>query len=101
MNGMEPTVKEQHQLNFDWQHLLECCIERGRAVTASEYADHLGIARSTAARRLVTLVAYEGAVTHRAIGRNRYPKISYEPSGKGERWSYSYGDYDLPDSEAL
>lgn len=98
---IEPTTKERHQMDFDWKHLLECCLEEGRAVTAGEYAAHMGIARSTAARRLVTLVEYEGAVTFRQMGKNRYPKITYEPSGRGETWSYGYGDYDLPNAEAL
>jgi len=97
----EISKKEQIQMDFDWRHLLECCLEEGRAVTAAQYAEHLGIARSTAARRLVTLVAYEGAVTFRNVGKNRYPKITYEPSGRGETWDYGYGSYDLPNAEAL
>lgn len=97
----ELTVKAQHQLNHDWQKLVECNVEEGESVTAAQFAQFLGIARSTAARRLVTLAEYEGAITFRLQGKNRFPKIVYEAAGRGTRWSYAYGDYDLPDSGAL
>jgi len=101
MEENELSKKAQHQLNHDWLKLVECNVEEGRAVTAAQFAQFLGIARSTAARRLVTLVGYEGAVTFRLQGKNRFPKIVYEAAGRGTRWSYAYGDYDLPDREAL
>jgi len=97
----ELTRKAQHQLTHDWEKLVECNVEEGRAITAAQFAQFLGIARSTAMRRLITLVEYEGAITFRLQGKNRFPKIVYEAAGRGTRWSYAYGDYDLPDSEAL
>lgn len=93
------SVKERHQLNFDWRHLGECCFEKGRAVTAAEYAAYMGIARSTSGRRLVDLVTNEVAITYRTTGRNKYPKISYEPIGKSETWDYTYGWYSGNDEE--
>lgn len=93
------SVKEKHQVGFDWRHLGDCCMERGRAVTAAEYAAYMGIARSTAGRRLVTLVEVELAVTQRQTGRNRYPKITYEPIGNGETWDYTYGWYSQNDED--
>lgn len=99
MQGNELTRKEQHQLRHDWQHLGECCFEKGRAVTAAEFAAYAGIARSTAGRRLVDLVTQEMAVTQRQQGKNRYPKMVYEPTGKNETWDYTYGWYSLNDGE--
>ena len=88
------SVKERHQLAYDWQHLGEACLDRGRAVTAAEYAVHMGIARSTAGRRLIALVEAELAETFRQTGKNRYPKITYQPTGHGQTWDYTYGRYD-------
>lgn len=93
------SVKERHQINFDWRHLGECCMEKGRAVTAAEYASFMGIARSTSGRRLVALVESEVAITERSTGKNKYPRIAYEPIGKNETWDYIYGWYSENDSE--
>ena len=99
MQGNELSRKEQHQIRFDWERLGECAFEKGRPVTASEFAAFLGIARSTATRRLVDLVEQEVAVTYRSEGRNHLPKIAYEPTGQGETWDYTYGWYSGNDEE--
>jgi len=91
VDGNELSRKEQHQLSFDWHKLVELCSEKGRAVTAGEFADFLGIARSTAARRLMAMVDHDGATTIRGAARNRFPKITYLPVGLGDTWSFSYG----------
>jgi len=89
-NGL--SRKAQHQLNFDWQKLVELCAEIGRPATAGEFAEHLGIARSTAARRLADMVEHDGATKIEGTARNRYPKYCYLPVGLGDTWSYLYGE---------
>lgn len=89
-NGL--SKKAQHQLDFDWHKLVELCSEIGRPATAGEFAQHMGIARSTAFRRLLAMVNNDGATTIRAAARNRYPKITYLPVGLGDTWNYAYGE---------
>jgi len=92
MPGNELTTKQRHALNFAHQMLLELCCDVGRPVTAGEFAVCLGVARSTAVRRLIELMGKNGAVSIRQAARNRFPKIVYEPAGRGETWDYGYGE---------
>jgi len=96
----ELSVKQMHALRFAHQMLLELCCDNGRPVTAGEFATCLGVARSTAVRRLIELMTENAAVSIRQQARNRYPKIVYEPAGRGETWDYGYGvraDYHTED----
>jgi len=92
MSENELTVKQRHALKFAHQMLLELCCEEGRPVTAGEFAAHLGIARSTAVARLMELANENALVAIRQQARNRFPKIVYEPAGRGETWDYGYGE---------
>jgi len=92
MPEKELSLKQRHALRYAHQMLLELCCDVGRPVTAGEFAQSLGIARSTAVRRLIELMSENGAVSIRQAARNRFPKIVYEPAGRGETWDYGYGE---------
>jgi len=92
MDGNELSKKARHQLDYDWHKLVELCSEMGRPVTAGEFAEHMGIARSTAFRRLLAMVDNDGVTTLRGAARNRFPKITYLPVGLGDTWNYVYGE---------
>lgn len=89
-NGL--SRKAQHQLNFDYHKLVELCSEIGRPATAGEFAEHMGVARNTAFRRLLAMVDNDGVTTIRGAARNRFPKITYLPVGLGDTWTYAYGE---------
>jgi len=95
MSENQLTTKQRTALRFAHQMLLELCCDVGRPVTAGEFAQCLGIARSTAVARLMELANENALVAIRQQARNRFPKIVYEPAGRGETWDYARGE--LPD----
>jgi predicted ArsR family transcriptional regulator len=92
MLDRELSKKERRLLDHAWHKLCECCAENLRPVTAGEFAKHMGVAPSTARRWLADMLENGGIVSFRGIARNRFPKITYEPTGRGETWDYAYGE---------
>lgn len=82
------STKKRHLYDMAWRVLLAMCRARGRAVTAGEFADEMGIARSTAQRWLADML-YEGAIySFREIGKNGLAKSTFEPIGRNVTWCY-------------
>jgi len=91
-DGNELSKKERHHLDWCWHKLVELCAEIGRPATAGEFAEHLGVARSTAHRWLADMEENDGLTRTIGQARNRYPKVMYLPVGLGDTWDYIYGE---------
>jgi len=73
------STKKLHLYDMAWRKLCGLCNAKGRRVTAGEFAQAMGIARSTAQRWLADMIA-EGAVSsYREVGKNGLPKSTYLP----------------------
>jgi len=90
--GNELSKKEAHHLDWCWHKLVELCSEQGRPATAGEFAEFLGVARSTAHRWLRDMDDNDGVTRTIGTARNRYPKVMYLPVGLNDTWTYAYGE---------
>lgn len=71
------TQKEIHSLNFWWTRLVECCAEKGRAVSAGELAKCAGTSRNTADKWLKELIRSKVAERQRVRYNTRFKKAVY------------------------
>jgi len=73
------STKKLNLYDMAWHKLLALCNAKVRRVTAGEFAQAMGIARSTAQRWLADMIA-EGAVSsYREVGKNGLPKSTFLP----------------------
>lgn len=79
--------KKRFISNAAWHALTDACVEMGRAVTAGEYAKHIGIARSTAHTWLWDMHVVGAVDVFEHVGKNHQSVSFYAPAGHGEDWS--------------